>query len=57
MFLCRLTPPLCLNFLCLIHMDSGVTDGEELVDVAYTDLMGHLSLSKRFLTRPIPSSF
>jgi len=49
MFLCRLTPPLCLNFLCLIHMDSGVTDGAELVDVAYTDLSGHLSLiSDRF---------
>ena len=46
MFLCRLTPPLCLNFLGLIHMDSHVT-GNDIIngnEVAYTELMGHLDL-------------
>lgn len=47
MFLCRLTPPLCLNFLGLIHMDSHFTDGDDndnTVDVSYTQLFGHLDL-------------
>jgi len=53
MFLCRLTPPLCLNFLGLIHMDTHFTGddttADELEDVQYTRLMGHLDLiSDRF---------
>jgi hypothetical protein len=44
MFLCRLTPPLCLNFLGLIHMDSHITGDNEGAKVAYTTLMGHLDL-------------
>lgn len=47
MFLCRLTPPLCLNFLGLIHMDSHITgldDTDDKIDVEYTELMGHLDL-------------
>ena len=49
MFLCRLTPPLCLNFLGLIHMDTHFTGDDKndnIVDVEYTKLMGHLDLSK-----------
>ena len=49
MFLCRLTPPLCLNFLGLIHMDSHITgldDTDDKIDVEYTELMGHLDLGK-----------
>lgn len=42
MFLCRLTPPLCLNFLGLVHLDSRISDGK--IDTAYTTLMGHLEL-------------
>jgi len=41
--LCRLTPPLCLNFLSLIHMDSHVIhDWEE--ETAYTRVMGHMDV-------------
>ena len=49
MFLCRLTPPLCLNFLGLIHMDSHITgldDTDDKIDVEYTELMGHLDLGE-----------
>ena len=51
MFLCRLTPPLCLNFLGLIHMDSHITgldDTDDKIDVEYTELMGHLDLGNIF---------
>lgn len=44
MFLCRLTPPLCLNFLGLIHMDSHITGDQSGPKPAYTELMGHLDL-------------
>lgn len=48
--LCRLTPPLCLNFLGLIHMDSHVTkDSTNTVDeTAYTSVSGELG---RFFAR------
>ena len=45
MLLCRLTPPLSLNFLGMIHLDSHVaqdTDAKE--ETAFTTLMGHLDL-------------
>jgi len=42
MMLCRLTPPLCLNFLGLIHLDSHVTQEVNVVETAYTKIMGHM---------------
>jgi hypothetical protein len=48
MLLCRLTPPICLNFLGLIHMDSHIVGdnvGERSVtETAYTGIMGHLDV-------------
>ncbi len=41
--LCRLTPPLCLNFLSLIHMDSHVIH-EQTMETAYTRIMGHMDV-------------
>ena len=41
--LCRLTPPLCLNFLSLVHMDSHVnTDASS--ETQYTRVMGHMDV-------------
>ncbi|XP_071488144.1 G-protein coupled receptor-associated protein LMBRD2-like [Diadema antillarum] len=40
MMLCRLTPPLCLNFLGMIHLDDHVTGKENLVETSYTLIMG-----------------
>lgn len=37
---CRLTPPLCLNFLGLIHMDSVISHQEKL-QTAYTSVNTH----------------
>lgn len=34
--LCRLTPPLCLNFLGLTHLDSHITKDSDTVETAYT---------------------
>ena len=36
--LCRLTPPLCLNFLGLIHLDSHITSEKNLEETAYTQV-------------------
>lgn len=36
--LCRLTPPLCLNFLGLIHLDSHITYDERLQETSYTQV-------------------
>jgi len=41
--LCRLTPPLCLNFLSLIHMDSHVIQSP-IMETAYTQVMGHMDV-------------
>ena len=41
--LCRLTPPLCLNFLSLIHMDSHVIQAQ-VMETAYTRVMGHMDV-------------
>lgn len=38
MMLCRLTPPMCLNFLSLIHMDSHVIK-TQLMETQYTQVM------------------
>ncbi|XP_013409008.1 LMBR1 domain-containing protein 2 [Lingula anatina] len=42
--LCRLTPPLCLNFLGLIHLDSHVTADEDNLETSYTQIMGHMDV-------------
>ncbi|XP_074642246.1 G-protein coupled receptor-associated protein LMBRD2-like isoform X2 [Tubulanus polymorphus] len=44
MLLCRLTPPMCLNFLGLIHLDSHITKSQDLVETAYTRIMGHMDV-------------
>lgn len=42
--LCRLTAPLCLNFLGLIHMDSHVTHQVGTFETSFTKIMGHLDV-------------
>ncbi|KAM4708931.1 G-protein coupled receptor-associated protein LMBRD2 isoform 1-T2 [Discoglossus pictus] len=41
MLFCRLTPPLCLNFLGLTHMDVSIAH-EKTEPTAYTSIMGSL---------------
>uniref|UniRef100_H3DED4 LMBR1 domain containing 2 n=1 Tax=Tetraodon nigroviridis TaxID=99883 RepID=H3DED4_TETNG len=41
MLFCRLTPPLCLNFLGLIHMDSAVSH-QDRIQTSYTSIMGSM---------------
>ncbi|XP_043199835.1 LMBR1 domain-containing protein 2 homolog [Amphibalanus amphitrite] len=43
MLLCRLTPPLCLNFLGMIHMDSHIIK-DRVDETAYTKIMGHMDV-------------
>jgi len=42
--LSRLTPPLCLNFLSLVHMDSHVIPSYPMLPTAYTRVMGHMDV-------------
>jgi len=42
--LCRLTPPLCLNFLSVVHMDSHVIPSFPMLETAYTRVMGHMDV-------------
>lgn len=45
MFLSRLTAPLCLNFLGMIHLDSHVTgESDESNETAFTQTMGHMDV-------------
>ncbi|XP_061191902.1 G-protein coupled receptor-associated protein LMBRD2-like [Saccostrea echinata] len=44
MMLCRLTPPMCLNFLGLIHLDSHITKEDNLEETSYTQIMGHMDV-------------
>ncbi|XP_034484820.1 LMBR1 domain-containing protein 2 homolog [Drosophila innubila] len=43
MLLCRLTPPMCLNFLGLIHMDSHIIQ-KRIMETYYTQIMGHMDV-------------
>ncbi|TKS78609.1 LMBR1 domain-containing protein 2-B [Collichthys lucidus] len=43
MLFCRLTPPLCLNFLGLIHMDSAISH-QDRIQTSYTSIMGSMSV-------------
>ncbi|CAD5216237.1 unnamed protein product [Bursaphelenchus xylophilus] len=45
MLLCRLTPPLCLNFLGMVHLDTHITARTDFgVETQFTRLMGHLDV-------------
>ncbi|XP_037634690.1 G-protein coupled receptor-associated protein LMBRD2B-like [Sebastes umbrosus] len=43
MLFCRLTPPLCLNFLGLIHMDSAISH-QDRIQTSYTSIMGSMNV-------------
>lgn len=43
MLFCRLTPPMCLNFLGLIHMDSHIIK-KRILETYYTQVMGHMDV-------------
>ncbi|XP_066993636.1 LMBR1 domain-containing protein 2 homolog isoform X2 [Anabrus simplex] len=43
MMLCRLTPPMCLNFLGLVHMDSHIIK-QQMKETFYTQVMGHMDV-------------
>ncbi|XP_003470267.2 G-protein coupled receptor-associated protein LMBRD2 isoform X1 [Cavia porcellus] len=43
MLFCRLTPPLCLNFLGLTHMDSSISH-RNTQPTAYTSIMGSMKV-------------
>jgi len=45
MMFTRLTPPLCLNFLGLIHMDSHIIS-KQILETHYTQMMGHMDVIK-----------
>lgn len=43
--MCRLTSPLCYNYLGLVHLDSHITkDDSNLVETQFTQIMGHLDV-------------
>lgn len=42
--LCRLTPPLCLNFLGMTHLDQHISREPDRVETAYTKIMGHMDV-------------
>ncbi|XP_062984224.1 G-protein coupled receptor-associated protein LMBRD2 [Elgaria multicarinata webbii] len=44
MLFCRLTPPLCLNFLGLTHMDSAFSQKHTDQQTAYTSIMGSMKV-------------
>ncbi|CAF1105502.1 unnamed protein product [Adineta steineri] len=41
-FLCRLTAPLCYNFLGMIHLDQAITNKTDRDETIFTQIMGHL---------------
>lgn len=42
--MCRLTPPLCLNFLSLMHLDSHIVKTNDGQETAFTGIMGHMDV-------------
>ncbi|UJR07691.1 hypothetical protein I4U23_011976 [Adineta vaga] len=42
-FLCRLTAPLCYNFLGMIHLDQAITHKIDHEETKFTSIMGHLT--------------
>lgn len=43
MLVCRLAPPLCLNFLGMIHMDSHIIK-KSVFETYFTQVMGHMDV-------------
>lgn len=43
MLLCRLTPPMCLNFLGMMHLDSHIIK-KGIPETYYTQIMGHMDV-------------
>lgn len=43
--LCRLTPPLCLNFLGLMHLDSHIIADTGIVETSYTKVSALTSIA------------
>ncbi|CAF0898243.1 unnamed protein product, partial [Brachionus calyciflorus] len=41
---CRLTSPLCYNFLGLVHLDSHITKDTDIVETQFTSIMGHMDV-------------
>lgn len=44
MLLCRLTSPLCYNFLGLVHLDSHITKDTNIIETQFTSIMGHMDV-------------
>ena len=44
MLVCRLTAPLCLNYLCLVNQDSHFNKQNSSLETSFTSFMGHLDL-------------
>lgn len=45
MLVCRLTAPLCLNYLCLVNRDSHIIKyNSKRLETSFTTIMGHLDL-------------
>lgn len=44
MLVCRLTAPLCLNYLCLVNFDSHIFKRDSTLETSFTTIMGHLDL-------------
>ena len=45
MLVCRLTAPLCLNYLCLVNRDSHfIKHNSSSLETSFTSIMGHLDL-------------
>jgi hypothetical protein len=44
MLLCRLTAPLCYNFLGLVHLDSHITKDTNILETEFTTIMGHMDV-------------
>lgn len=52
---CRLTPPLCLNFLGLIHMDSAVSH-QDRIQTSYTSVGHTVPVSSHAFSLELPKS-
>lgn len=43
--MCRLTPPLCLNFLGLIHLDSHITQQTDIEETCFTKVLASYNVA------------
>lgn len=42
--ICRLTSPLCYNYLGMMHLDSHITKDPKILETQFTNLMGHMDV-------------